>query len=54
MMALLTLSSGFPEARRKKGWALELGALNQHAILQDHSNTQRDTLGDIKPPLPPP
>lgn len=53
-MAPLTLSSGLPEARRKKGWALELGALSQHAILQDHSDTHSDTLGDIKPPLPPP
>lgn len=49
-MALLTLSSGLPEARRKMRRALELGVLSQHVIPQDHS----DTLGDIEPPLPPP
>lgn len=55
-MALLTLSSGLPEARRKKDQALELGVLSQCAILQDPSDTHMVTcsLGGIKPSLPPP
>lgn len=32
----MNFSSGFWETKRKKVWALELGALSQYSILQDH------------------